>query len=85
MQYEKTAKRNPGRFAVAGQRANAPPFAEGLQAIFITRLQARASAPTCINTSLRAALKQHKIVKMFTIFTIEKLSCFYGKKIKKGR
>ena len=39
MQYEKTAKRNPGRFAVAGQRANAPPFAEGLQAIFITCLQ----------------------------------------------
>ena len=39
MQYEKTAKRNPGRFAVAGQRANAPPFAEGLQATFIACLQ----------------------------------------------
>ena len=41
------------------------------------------AATTCINTSLRAALKQHKIVKMFAIFAVEKLSRFYGKKIKK--
>lgn len=39
MQYEKTAKRITGRFAVAGQRANAPLFAKGLKAIFTTCLQ----------------------------------------------
>lgn len=43
------------------------------------------AATTCINTSLRAALKQHKIVKMFTIFYNRKIKLFLRQKNKKRK